>query len=132
MGLTGRFSLFNFGLSKALFIHSFMIMIIGFRLRCLWCFLYAKLVKLLLLLASYFYLVLSKNYSFKCERQNNLNRSNLIQQCVCGVISVLLFVSCCRMHSACWPTRTPGTARSATSWTPFRESRSAPLSTVQY
>lgn len=39
---------------------------------------------------------------------------------------------CCRTPSASWPTRTPGTARWGTSWTPSRESPSAPPSTVQY
>lgn len=45
---------------------------------------------------------------------------------------LMLAVCCCRTPSASWPTRTPGTAPSDTSWTPSRGSRSAPPSTVQY
>lgn len=45
------------------------------------------------------------------------------RQCVC---------LCFRMHSVCWRIQTPGTAPWASSWTPCKERRSAPLSTVLF
>lgn len=49
---------------------------------------------------------------------------------LCPLASVCVCVF--RMHSACWRTRTPGTAPWASSWTPCKERRSAPLSTARF
>lgn len=49
---------------------------------------------------------------------------------LCPLASV--YVCVFRMHSVCWRTRTPGTAPWASSWTPCKERRSAPLSTALF
>ncbi len=51
---------------------------------------------------------------------------------LCPLANVFVYVCLFRMHSVCWHTQTPGTAPWASSWTPCKERRSAPLSTVLF